>query len=248
MEAPLWTAEIGLGYSSPSVASGRVLALGYFGDESTPGEGVDRVSCLDAETGAVIWTYEYPARIYDNEHEGGTLSTPTAAAEAVYVAARSGQVRALSASDGSLLWEADLVERHGVDPGRYGFASSPFVLGENIVLNASRTVALERATGETTWISDDYEARYSTVAPIELGSRDSGTRVCLVTFGSAGLVVIDATDGSHVHTFVFKKSERNVEGATPIVIAEPIAGKQANGPHSSAPLAPRTAPSAGSSS
>lgn len=216
-EAPVWTKDVGMGYSSPSIAGGRLLIAGYFGAEETPGEGIDRVSCLDAATGETLWTYEYPAKIYDNEHGGGTLSTPTIAGDTVFVASREGGVRSFALADGALNWEVDLVARHEVDPSRYGFAGSPVLIDGQLIVNAGPTIALDPATGETLWISENYATPFSTAAPIRLGERS-----CIVVFGKAGLVVMDASNGEHVHTYEFHKSPRNVEGATPIVLGERV--------------------------
>jgi len=214
---PAWRAQIGWGYSSPVVADGRVYTTGYFENEETPREGSDRVTCFDARTGQEIWRHEYPTHAFDNEHGGGALSTPTVFEGHVYVATRGGEVRRYVAQTGELTWEVDLVERHEVATGRYGFASSPFVLGDALVLNASRCIALDRDTGETLWISDPYDANYSTIAPLTLGERD-----CLAVFGGLGLAVIDAGTGEHVHTYAFRRGQRNVEGATPIVLGERV--------------------------
>ena len=216
-ERPLWQARVGSGYSSPVVCAGRLVIAGYFEDESTPHAGSDRVSCLDAESGEELWSSTYPAQAFDNEHAGGALSSATIVGEVVFVPTRSGEVRAFSLADGALLWQVDLKQRHGVDPGRYGFASSALVVGSTIVLNAERTLALERVSGETSWISDNYEARYSTPAAITLGERE-----CLVLFGSAGLVALDANSGELVRKHVFTEKARNVEGATPIVVGQRV--------------------------
>ncbi|MEM7305393.1 MAG: PQQ-binding-like beta-propeller repeat protein [Planctomycetota bacterium] len=216
-EAALWRADAGRGYSGPVIWRGRLFVAGYHEDEATPRQGVDRVLCLDAATGKELWSHSYPTDAYDNEHAGGALSTPTVYDGVLYLPTRGGEVRAYSAEEGELLWSVDLVERHGVEPGRYGFASSPFVLGDWIVLNASQTVALARATGETAWISDTYDANYSTVATVQIGER-----ACLAVFGGKGLVLVDASSGEHVHTYTFRKTPRNVEGATPIVIGPTV--------------------------
>jgi outer membrane protein assembly factor BamB len=83
---------------------------------------VDRVACLDASTGEVLWSHEYLALIYDNEHGGGAIGTGGVHEGVLYVPTRSGEVRAFDAAGGSVLWEVDLVERHEVGwrsvPGR----------------------------------------------------------------------------------------------------------------------------------
>jgi outer membrane protein assembly factor BamB len=215
--APLWRAEIGRGYSAPVIARQLLVIDGYFPSESDDDEGEDRVQCLDAASGAVRWTQRYPALAYANEHRGGTLSTATIADEVVYVLARDGVLRSFALADGALRWSVDLRERHGVDPGRYGFASSPYLDGELVIVNASRTVALERVSGATRWISEPLDANYATVAPIQLGAQRG-----FVVFGGRGIAVLDAASGATLRNTVFRKTPKNVEGATPIVLGTKV--------------------------
>ena len=65
----------------------------------------------------------------------------------------------------------------------------------------------------TRWISEAYDANFSTVRPITLGERR-----CLVVFGGEGVCVVDEADGSHVAKQTFRKHPRNVEGSTPVVM------------------------------
>src|SRR6185436_7306839 len=116
----LWSADVGLGYSAPAVSQGRVVALGF-----DVGRGLDVLRCLDLETGAELWHAEYQGELRDNQHEGGTLTSPAIAGNSVFFANTSGVLRSLRLADGALEWEADLAKRHGVDAGYYGFASSP---------------------------------------------------------------------------------------------------------------------------
>ena len=216
---PLWRAAIGLGYSTPLVVPGtggapsRVFACGYFEGEEDPRRGVDRVVCLDAETGAELWSHEYPTEKYDFEHGGGTIGTGLVHEGVFFVPTRAGQLRAYDAENGELRWEADLRARHELDPGRYGFAGSPIAFGDDVVVNMGRVLRIDRATGETVWTSEDYTAGYSTPAPLWLEDE-----LHLVVFGHAGVAVIEAARGDERFLWPFRKGERNVEGATPIVM------------------------------
>src|SRR3954464_4139995 len=66
----LWSAEVGLGFSSFVVANGSVLTTGH-------AEGQDTVFCLDAVTGKEKWKHSYPSDLGDKFYEGGTSATPT---------------------------------------------------------------------------------------------------------------------------------------------------------------------------
>src|SRR6185503_1936128 len=49
-----WKADVGLGFSSSTVAKGRLVTLGNADD-------TDTVFCFDAEKGDVLWKHSYPA-------------------------------------------------------------------------------------------------------------------------------------------------------------------------------------------
>jgi outer membrane protein assembly factor BamB len=224
-----WRVDIGVGYSTPIVARGAVYVVGYFPSEADPNVGVDRVSCLDAETGAARWSIEYPSLAYANEHRGGVIETPTLHGDTLYVATRKGELRALELATGATRWNVDLAARHGLDPGRYGFASSPLIDGERLVVNMASTVALDPTTGATLWFSENLDANYSTAAPIELpGAPAEGTDTQAAAqrgyaiFGGNGVFVVSASDGKVLRRFVFRQTPRNVEGATPIVIGTDV--------------------------
>ena len=57
-----WRAPVRAGFAGPAVADGRVFVLDY---QETPGtrtmDGRERLVALDEETGAVLWTREWPA-------------------------------------------------------------------------------------------------------------------------------------------------------------------------------------------
>ena len=64
-----WTRQIGIGFSSVSIAEGRLFTMGHI-------DGREQVFCLNAETGEEIWTHGYGAPLVDNLHEGGPGATP----------------------------------------------------------------------------------------------------------------------------------------------------------------------------
>ncbi len=63
-----WRVPVRGGFAGPAVAGGRVFVLDY---EETPGsrtmDGTERLLTLDEETGAVLWSQEWPAA-YRNIH------------------------------------------------------------------------------------------------------------------------------------------------------------------------------------
>ena len=202
----LWGADVGIGYSSPSIADGRLYTRGFF-----EADGVDRTLCLDAQTGDEIWSHEAPAKLWDNMHGGGTLTTPTVADGVVYVLSRMGPLLAFDAAEGSLLWERDLVADFGIAVDPFGLCSSPVVLGDRVIVNVGKTLAFHRKSGKTHWETKDYTYSYSTPTPFRHGDRE-----LLAVFNGKGLAVLELESGVEMALFDWT-SGYNVNSASPIV-------------------------------
>lgn len=207
---PLWRARVGRGHSSVTLQGGALFTQGF--DEA---QGVDRVSCLDAGSGAERWRHEYPAELDALGHGGGTHATPVVADGVVYSFERQGVLRALAADSGELLWRRDLVAELGAQPTEYGFGSSPVVAGELVLVNAARVVALERASGATRWVTEDLGAYYSTPALFRLGERE-----LVACFDRPGLDLLELADGTRRLHFPFTRGETSVSASTPVVVDE----------------------------
>jgi outer membrane protein assembly factor BamB len=123
-----WQAQVGVGFSGPVVAGGRVFTQGH------AGEG-DSVVALDAETGRELWRHSQPEPLNPKMYEGGPNSTPTATGDRVVVASRTGVVRALEAETGRLLWTVRLGDVAGRTKNDWGLSGAPLVLGEQVILN-----------------------------------------------------------------------------------------------------------------
>ena len=80
----LWRTQIGLGYAGPAVADGRVYLMDYLletgevknnSDARDRTTGKERVLCLQAGTGKILWKHEYD-RPYKLSFAGGPRCTP----------------------------------------------------------------------------------------------------------------------------------------------------------------------------
>ena len=106
-------AAVGHGYSGPAVAAGRVYVTDYQTDEKftnnagarTKLKGSERILCLDADDGKVLWKYDYKCP-YDISFPGGPRSTPTVHEGKVYVLGAEGNLTCLDAVKGDLVWPA----------------------------------------------------------------------------------------------------------------------------------------------
>ena len=155
-----WKTRVGTGFAGIAVAGGQVFTMGHNGDGET-------VWCLDAKTGAVIWKHDYPAKLLPNLHEGGPAATPTIDENRVFTLSKDGQAHGYDRQTGERLWQVNLGR-----PPEWGFAGSPYLFGENLVLfEAGATVALNRETGAEIWRSARFKPGYGT--PIAFDFRDA---------------------------------------------------------------------------
>lgn len=210
-EAPLWRAEVGLGYSSVAVGGGHLFTLGWVEER-----GNDVVWALDAESGDVLWSHEFPAEKWDKFHGGGTNTTPTIDGDVIYTLNREGRLHCFEAATGVVRWEQDLVERYGVELPTWGFAASPVVVDDGLLVNVGRLLLLSKADGEERWVTKDYGHAYSTPALFEHDGRPS-----IALFNGQGLAVLDLSDGAE-RAFHEWKTQYDVNAATPVVIGDEI--------------------------
>jgi outer membrane protein assembly factor BamB len=181
----VWRAQVGTGFSSLAVAAGKVFTLGNTADSDT-------VIALEAATGIRLWEASYPAPLDPNLFEGGPTATPTYFDGRLYTFSRQGWVHCLDADTSEILWRVNVAESCGVNIPSWGFAGSPVVDGDRLLLNAgSAGVALDRLTGAVLWKSDNSDdAGYSTPLLATLNDR----RLVLLMSGKA-LHAVDPQTG-----------------------------------------------------
>ena len=179
----LWRASVGTGFSSISISRGRVYTMGNTNNEDT-------VWCFDAKTGEHVWHYSYAAPLGPQWYEGGPGSTPTVEGNRAVTISKWGDVFCFDAAKGTVLWQRDL-RRDGVKTNRWGFAGSPLIWGDLVILNAgSAGIALDRDTGRIVWSNGTNAAGYASPTRFETG----GTEAVLI-FAAKHLVALEAQNG-----------------------------------------------------
>lgn len=183
---PLWKASVGLGFASVSVSQGRVYTTGNQKE-------TDTVYCLDAGTGRPIWKHDYPCPqvVGPKYYDGGTSATPTVAGQQVYNLSRKGDLVCFDAASGKIRWQKNPVEELGLKINEWGFAGSPLVEGELLLLNVGGAgTAVEKATGKVVWTSGKEAAGYSSMVPFNAG----GVR-CVAFMALKAMVIVEVKTG-----------------------------------------------------
>jgi outer membrane protein assembly factor BamB len=214
MSDPIWKSRVGVGFSAVSVANGKLFTMGHDGKKTG---GQETVYCLDSKTGKAIWTHSYPAPLIDYLHEGGPCSTPTVDGTTVYAISKHGHLHAYQARDGQIIWKKDMMKVAGMKrPPEWGFAASPYVLGDQLIIEAGATYSLNKKNGKIIWKSKTYRPAYGT--PIHF---QTSRQSIIAVLKTDGLVLLDSKKGK---TLAFEKWETSyrTNASTPIVQDEKI--------------------------
>src|SRR5437867_8039472 len=179
----LWRGSIGTGFSSMSVSNGRLYTMGNAHDQET-------IWCFDAVNGKEIWKHTYPSPLGPVYHEGGPVSTPAVQGDRVFTISKWGDVFCLDAAKGTVIWEHDL--RHdGVISNRWGFAGSPLIWQDLVILNAgSFGTALDRKTGKIVWLNGTKPTGYASPTLFRVDGKE-----CLLIFAAKHLVAVEPQTG-----------------------------------------------------
>ena len=160
----LWRTPIAGGYAGPSVVGNRVFVADYLKEEGdntpNPGKrsqlkGKERILCLDATSGKILWKHEYECR-YSLSYGFGPRATPTVNDGHVYALGAEGMLTCLNAESGKQVWAKDLKKEYNLKESPiWGFAGHPLVDGDNLFClvggNGSVAVAFDKKTGAEKW-------------------------------------------------------------------------------------------------
>ncbi len=201
----LWDAQIGIGFASFTVADGHVYTTGH-------ADGKDTVFCFHAASGKQVWKHEYTADLGDKYYEGGTSATPTIEGGKAYHLSRWGDLFCFEAATGKVVWQKNIQKETSADIPDWGFAGSPLVSGELLILNVGKAgTAVEKATGKLVWKSDTASAGYCTPYPINVNGKAQ-----IVLSSGRAYKSIDPTSGTMLWENTWSTSY-GVNAADPIL-------------------------------
>jgi outer membrane protein assembly factor BamB len=210
----LWSIDAGEGHSSPVVAGDKVFlhlrrSLGKaFGEF---------VAAYDAGSGKLIWEQQCgDSTGFHSVFGNGPRATPSVVDGKVYALGVTGMLSCLSATDGKVLWQVDILKTFGAANLFFGVSGSPLVEGEKVLLNVgaqgASVVAFDRKTGEVAWKSGDDPASYSSGVTVDL----AGQRQAVFLTGK-GVVALDPANGHRLWDYPFT-DKLNESSSTPIKV------------------------------
>jgi outer membrane protein assembly factor BamB len=200
------TTGAGRGYSSLAASKGRLYTLGLRGDK-------EFVVAFDQKTGREVWATAYGAA-FRNDRGDGPRGTPTVEGGRVYALGGNGDLAALDAQTGKVVWTLNVLEKFGGRNITWGISESPLVVGDKLLVNAggpgAGIVALNKKDGSVIWKSQSDRAGYSSGIPVTVNGK---TQVVFFTH-SRGLG-LDLETGSLL--WEYPRAANNVaNAATPV--------------------------------
>ena len=158
----VWKVTIGPGYSGISVVGNS----GYTMDKPSTPVDHERIVCFDIATGKLNWEYVYDAPYGKLDYGSGPRCTPTIRSGQVFTFGAMGHVHCLDARTGAVSWTKDLVRDFGTKVPEWGFAASPVIHGENVIIHAAvkggAYIAFDRLTGQERWRGGIASTGYGT--------------------------------------------------------------------------------------
>ena len=216
----LWKAsEVGSteypGYSSVTVAEGRVFTAGNVRTGENDQEAHAYVFALDERTGKEIWRYRNGAAWTDRGHYPGERGTPTIDADRVYAYSAVGRIACLEAATGKEIWARDLRAEYEATLPIWAFAESPYIDGNKVILwiggEKAAVVALNKMTGEPIWTTPSTGQRGGYASMIVF---DHGGQRIYVNTNQKGVLGVHAETGAQLF-FIPHETSWDVLATTP---------------------------------
>jgi outer membrane protein assembly factor BamB len=181
----LWRRPIGPGWSSFAVGGDLVYTQEQRGDD-------EDVSCYNLTTGKLVWRHRDSARFWESNGGAGPRGTPTVRNGRVYTFGATGIVNALDANNGAVVWSRNAATDTGAKLPGWGFASSPLVVDDLVIVAASgRLAGYDAASGKPRWFRPTGGGGYSSP---HLATIDGVAQIVLLSGGGAtGVAPADGT-------------------------------------------------------
>ena len=172
----LWSFPLGAGYGGASIFEGEVFVL-----DRDPGKS-DILRCIDLESGAEKWNYEYPAA--GELPFPGSRAVPTVDNVRVWTVGPHGHFYCFDKENGQPLWKYNLLEEFNGELPNWGVSQSP-VIYDNLVIvspggSSAGVAAFDKITGELVWKSRPFTGRNYYVSPT-LGNLGGVDQVVMIS-------------------------------------------------------------------
>lgn len=203
----LWVYEnLGIGFSSPVIANGKIYVTGMEGD-------MGYVYIL-SEKGVLEKKYPYGKE--DTGNYPGARSTPAIAGNLMYMAASQGEFVCMDLNTGKNKWKVNLFSDLDGKNVRWGLTENIVIDGDLVFVSPGgvkhNIVALNRHTGAVVWTNDEKDAVSAYCSPLIINHNG---RKMLITMMARDVVALETSTGKLIWSFPYA-NQRNIHPNTPI--------------------------------
>jgi outer membrane protein assembly factor BamB len=202
--ATVWKRPIGPGWSSFAVAGDRIYTQEQRGEDEV-------VAAYRLSTGKPIWMHRDRTRFWESNAGAGPRATPLLHGGRVYALGATGTLNALDAVRGTVAWSRNAAADTGVAVPMWGFAGSPIVTEDVVIVATSGALAAYASgTGQLLWKNAVLGGEgYSSPQLVTL---DGQPQVLLAN--SAGVSGVTPADGTLLWSHAWKGSPMVQPAAT----------------------------------
>ena len=165
----LWKQPVGEGHASFVVARGVAYTI-----EQRRSREV--VAAYDVATGRERWTNGWDALFSEAMGGDGPRATPTYADGILYALGAAGELRALRADTGTVVWRTNILQDAGAENLQWGMSASPLIVDGKVIVQpggrGASIVAYHVSSGRIAWKAlDDMQAYVSPMLVTLAGRR-----------------------------------------------------------------------------
>ncbi len=183
-----WRRPVGPGWSSFAVVANRAYTQEQRGDQ-------EAVVCYDLASGREIWAHLDPAKFSEPMGGVGPRATPNVVDDKLYALGAEGNLKCLEPATGQLLWSSRITSDTGAKLPEWGFASSPLVVGDLVVVYAGAPdagmIAYDRLSGQKVWTCPAGSHSYSSAQQTTLEKNDH----LILMMSNSGLTAAEIASG-----------------------------------------------------
>ncbi len=215
------------GRTTPIILGGRLYAITPAGDVNDKVSIQERVVCLDANDGKLLWEKRF--NVFDSDivqqRLGWTAMVGDPETGNVYAHLTGGEFVCFG-RDGKILWKHSLTEEFGRISGYGGRIHFPIIDENRVVISLfsagwgdqakplHRYVAFDKKSGEIVWWSAPGEQPYDTTYAVPVVAVIDGKRMLIAPNGDGNVYGMLARTGEKVWTFKMAKRGLN---ASPVI-------------------------------
>ena len=214
----LWTAsDIGHGYSSVSIAAGRIFTAGMI-DRQT------YVTAMDL-TGKKLWQRLNGQSWQASERQtwamsySGSRGTPTVDGETVYHLSEMGRLTAFEVRTGQERWHMDVLKNFSAERPKYGLSESVLIHGNALFCcpggSGGYVVALDKETGRILWANTEIDDPVGYCSPV-FARIDDVEQV--ISMSANRVFSFDPKNGQMLWNYTFGNERNN--SATDVIVSE----------------------------